>query len=290
MGFLAKHKGFLSVCCTIIILLVVALCTYCIYSKYYAGDSGDSDNSGTVTKEVTDQTTNGVPMSDVDPNTVHIVNQLSTTACTKGKTYDSLDNSNMYASDGCSGIFTYLGEVGYCGGYINGQTDVQVKCPVGKVIDDQNGNVKGLIKPELSIVKDISGGKCVPGNYGLENYNSMYVNNGCNGAFRLGPLIGYCGSKSSQTKNVCPIGLTVTGPDGNPVGLWYQHYRFTPSTSPDRSTCQYISPQPNTQNTYGLVDDTHFYAKNNCSGTFDWSNDMSTTCSSTAGSETVCTI
>lgn len=270
MEFLYKYKvEIIIICCALIIIIVGSILTIHFKSK--------DNKNGTVTKETTDETTNGVPIPNVNPNVVNLVNQLSIQPCTRNSTYGTNGNSSMYTSDGCSGIFTYQGQIGYCGGYVDGQTGTQIHCPIGNLIDDKNGNVKGLIKPEIVLVKDISGGKCTQNNYGINNYNSMYVDNGCNGLFRIGSLIGYCGSEQIKGKYFCPIGQTQTGPDGMPLGLRYQYYRFIPSSN--KTSCQYINTDSG-NNTYGLVDANHFYTSNNCSGTFNWSNNMSATCTS----------
>lgn len=253
-----------AVCCIFIIFIIIMI-YFLVKSK----------SEPTTPQPNPDNPSTDIPIPDVNPNVPELIRDLSINNHTCKNNTGSTSSQSMYVENGCEGIFTFKGKIGYCGGYPVNQVSSEVSCPIGSLIDDVSGNVKGLIDPKIELVKDYSNNKkCSQGHYGLVNYNNMFVDNGCNGIFRIGSLIGECGSKTSTGKVTCPIGYTTTGPDGNQIGLKYYPYEFNSSQQKNLSTCQSDIYNKN----YGLQDKNTFYTTQDCSGTFNWGNQLTAYC------------
>lgn len=54
----------------------------------------------------------------------------------------------MYTSDGYAGIFIYQYQLGYFGGY-NKEKNDHAQYPIGSLVDDHGGNVKGSINQKF---------------------------------------------------------------------------------------------------------------------------------------------
>jgi hypothetical protein len=205
--------------------------------------------------------------------------------CTVNKTYGITDDGEFYVKDGCSGIFLYRDEKG--NEYIGPCTTSRLgkkRCAIGKMDPDispidtkrvgdpenpihvvpredpLNTNLNGLIqKVDDQIIVMRQNGKCDPENYGFYGNNMIYTENGCDGVFRIGTLIGECSSsesKDGKTRTLCPIGWKQEN-HGKQMGLV-----LTDLTAMDRTERCQSAP-----NAYGIRDSrTGFRDPNACKG------------------------
>jgi len=223
----------------------------------------------------------------IDPNKLSLINQTSFDKCTLGDTYDLIDENSMYATNGCAGIFSYKGKIGYCGSVDAKKTE----CPIGNYKINQSLKLAGLVDSDLELIQDISG-KC-DGNWGKVDDFSMVAKNGCQGKFKYGNMFGYCVSDGKD--KICPFGKTIDDPDysdKNPVamqhiGLRKQELKFKGSDE-KRSSC---IPFENNLDIYFNVnpDGKSIVTRRGCQGKFAWG-PYTGNCNSYEGVEATCPV
>lgn len=161
-----------------------------------------------------------------------MIKDKSVGKCIDG-TWGKIDYNNIYAKDGCKGLFQYGTLFGYCSSHKGPDGIYKEKiCKIGKTEPDnefEDGdslrmkNV-GLRTQSPDLKGDIQTNKsCVPYDsnddiyYNISN-DSKVLNTwgGCNSQFSWGPYKGSCNSNTET--QACPIG-SITSSNGIEIGL-----------------------------------------------------------------------
>lgn len=190
---------------------------------------------------------------ELETDTVYLIHETNypegASKCEAGKTY-FVDNDELVVRDGCSGVFLYrdkfdVNRIGVCTSpdlnekrcMVNFMKPSPSISETKRVADDVNPihtvnvrevplnlSLSGMNKMNNELIFPMKhNGKCTDGNYGFLGNNKIFVDNGCDGVFRVGPLIGACSSVSSTpgedpTRTLCPIGYREEI-DGRQMGL-----------------------------------------------------------------------
>jgi hypothetical protein len=207
--------------------------------------------------------------------------------CVADKTYGVNADGRFYVKKGCSGIFLHRNEFDrdYIGVCTSSDLEekictfdymIPVESPVKMKITTDSVNPVHTIEPQKPQMSSLAGlirkkdqkitvmsqnGKCTPDSYGFYGNNKIFTKDGCDGIFRIGPLIGKCESsgtdpESPPTMTKCPIGYKEEI-NGRQMGLVLAELRSTDQTQ----ACQM------TPNTYGYRNmNTGFRDYNACNG------------------------
>jgi hypothetical protein len=274
-------ESWLSICCILLIFISLGVAYY-VYT--------DMQNKKYVkTEQVLEKNTSYLIYDTNFP--------IDAKECVPNKTYGINNNGQFYVSDGCSGIFLYhdandVDHIGICtssdlsfkkcdfGQLSPDVSPYEIKStgddinPLYSLSDDNKKppktNLNGFVNKTDDVIKIISqNGKCTPDNYGFFGNNKIYTEGGCSGTFRIGPLVGECGSTgstpSSEPKHTqCPIGYKELI-DGKHMGLVLTELRAEDT----RDMCQ------SGDNAYGYRDaNTGFRDINACQDGMAFTSDL----------------
>jgi hypothetical protein len=250
---------------------------YIAYSKYFSeqvpeqetitqkidnkvNDKLNSRVDDNTVKTVSDKLVDNIPVQNIDPNDVYMINQLGVNKCIKGDTYKVVNNE-VHVFGKCHGIFMYKNKIGACYG---NNTDTKCGDSLWSTID---GDVNGILSTDRLKLLDTESGVC-EGNFGLNNPpTKIWVDKECSGFFQLGPLSGKCSSTGDRVE--CPIGKT-TKINGISQGLWYKPLVL------ENEILKCVSN--NTRQTYGVWEDK-IWTSDGCKADF-YIGDKKTSCDS----------
>jgi hypothetical protein len=161
----------------------------------------------------------GLKLSGLTIPKLKLLKDHSMNSCKDG-TYGIENSNEMFAKDGCKGLFQYGTLFGYCSSHRNDDGDYdKAICQMGKTEVDlkyNNTDIRrmkriGLRSDLLKLDKRYKA-ECVPFEsnekiyYNLSgNADKIYVWNGCNGKFKWGPYEGQCMSVNKTGKTYCDL-------------------------------------------------------------------------------------
>jgi hypothetical protein len=227
-------------------------------------------------KQVVENNENILQSNYVEKDKIYLINQVSSSPCENNVSYGlDLENKRMWVDRDCRGVFVFNNKIGYCGTY-NDLPDNKKYCPLDKAFLDSERMISGFVEPQINFVGsgDDNSDKCLSKNsnnqnsYGSYGLNNMFSNNGCDGRFQIGSLLGSCTHIKGDELAVCPLGKTIKDVYGHNQGL-FPFPIYVDEIEPN--TCVINEDTPEQVLNYGVTDDgKSLWVDKGCKGDFSF--------------------